>query len=69
MDTVTLPAYPIDVAFPDLQPYAAGNGGISYVYTYDSGVPGPHVMVNALTHGNDVESYADAKGDFIRAHQ
>ena len=23
----------------------------------------------ALEHGNDVESYADAKGDFIRAHQ
>lgn len=23
----------------------------------------------ALAHGNDVESYADAKGDFIRAHQ
>jgi len=23
----------------------------------------------ALTHGNDVESYADAKSDFIRAHQ
>jgi 16S rRNA processing protein RimM len=23
----------------------------------------------ALKHGNDVESYADAKGDFIRAHQ
>jgi predicted deacylase len=54
MDTVTRPAYPIDVAFPDLRPYAAGNGGIPWLYTYDSGVPGPHVMVNALTHGNEV---------------
>lgn len=54
MDTATLPAYPIDVAFPDLHPYAAGNGGIPWLYTYDSGVPGPHVMVNALTHGNEV---------------
>jgi predicted deacylase len=54
MDTATRPAYPIDVAFPDLHPYAAGNGGIPYLYTYDSGVPGPHVMVNALTHGNEV---------------
>ena len=54
MDAVTLPDYPIEVAFPDLRPYAAGNGGIPYVYTYDSGVPGPHVMVNALTHGNEV---------------
>jgi predicted deacylase len=24
------------------------------VYTYDSGVPGPHTMINALTHGNEV---------------
>jgi predicted deacylase len=54
MDTAALPAYPIDVAFPDLHPYAAGNSGIPYLYTYDSGVPGPHVMVNALTHGNEV---------------
>jgi predicted deacylase len=54
MDTATLPAYPIETAFPDLHPYAAGNGGIPYLYTYDSGVPGPHVMVNALTHGNEV---------------
>ena len=54
MDTATRSAYPIDVAFPDLRPYAAGNGGIPYLYTYDSGVPGPHVMVNALTHGNEV---------------
>ncbi len=54
MDTATRSAYPIDVAFPDLRPYAAGNGGIPWLYTYDSGVPGPHVMVNALTHGNEV---------------
>ena len=54
MDTATRSAYPIDVAFPDLHPYAAGNGGIPYLYTYDGGVPGPHVMVNALTHGNEV---------------
>jgi predicted deacylase len=54
MDAATPPFYPIDVVFPDLRPYAAGNGGIPWLYTYDSGVPGPHVMVNALTHGNEV---------------
>jgi len=47
-------AYPIELAFPDITPYAEGNTGIPYVYTFDSGVPGPHVMVNALTHGNEV---------------
>lgn len=46
--------YPIEVAFPDLGPYAAGNTGIPYVYSYDSGAPGPHTMITALTHGNEV---------------
>jgi predicted deacylase len=49
-----LPEYPIEVVFPDIRPYAEGNTGIPYVYTFDSGVPGPHVMINALTHGNEV---------------
>ena len=47
-------AYPIEIAFPDLTPYAAGNNGIAYLYSFDSGQPGPHVMINALTHGNEV---------------
>jgi predicted deacylase len=46
--------YPIEVSFPDLSAYAAGNTGIPYVYSYDSGAPGPHTMINALTHGNEV---------------
>jgi predicted deacylase len=37
----------------DLTPYKSGNTGIDYVHRFDSGVPGPHVMVNALTHGNE----------------
>jgi predicted deacylase len=46
--------YPIELAFPELGAYAKGNTGIPYVYTYDSGQPGPHTMRNALTHGNEV---------------
>ncbi|TWO64909.1 succinylglutamate desuccinylase [Caenimonas sedimenti] len=37
----------------DLAPYARGNTGIPYVHRFDSGRPGPHVLVNALTHGNE----------------
>lgn len=47
-------AYPVDLEFPDLSRYAAGNTGIPYVHTFDSGVAGQHVMINALTHGNEV---------------
>jgi predicted deacylase len=46
--------YPVELEFPDIRPYAEGNSGIPYLFSFDSGVPGPHVMVNALTHGNEV---------------
>ncbi len=48
------PAPPIKVAFPDLGRYAAGNAGIPYAWTSASGRPGPHVLLQALTHGNEV---------------
>src|SRR5690348_11523362 len=44
----------IELTAPDIAPYAAGNTGIPYVTTLDSGRPGPHVLVNALTHGNEL---------------
>jgi predicted deacylase len=37
----------------DLTPYRAGNTRIPYVHRFESGRPGPHVVVNALTHGNE----------------
>jgi predicted deacylase len=46
--------YTIELSAPDLSPYAAGNTGIPYVTTFDSGRAGPHVVVNALTHGNEI---------------
>ena len=46
--------YPTEYPVPDITPYRRGNTGIDYVHTFDSGRPGPHVMINALTHGNEV---------------
>jgi hypothetical protein len=54
MAATPAPAPPIEVAFPDLTPHAAGNRGIPYVWTFESGRVGPHVLVQALTHGNEV---------------
>lgn len=48
----TLPA--VELCPPDLGPYRAGNTGVPYYTTLDSGRPGPHVLVNALTHGNEL---------------
>jgi predicted deacylase len=47
-------APPIEVAPRDLSAYRLGNTGIDYVHRFESGRPGPHVMVNALTHGNEL---------------
>jgi predicted deacylase len=44
----------LDLAAPDLSAYAKGNTGLDYVTTFDSGASGPHVMINALTHGNEL---------------
>ena len=47
------PAPPLEVLPRDLSPYRHGNTGIDYVHRFESGRPGPHVLVNALTHGNE----------------
>ena len=49
-----LSSYPIEVAFPDISRWQHGNTGIDYVHSFDSGVAGPHVMIMALMHGNEV---------------
>lgn len=38
--------------WPSIEAYRAGNTGTGYVWSFDAG-PGPHVMINALTHGNE----------------
>ena len=44
----------IELTPPDISAYAAGNTGIDYYTTFESGIPGPHVLVNAITHGNEL---------------
>ena len=50
MSTAT---YPIDLTPPDISAYAQGNTGIPFVWTFDSGTPGPHVALTAVVHGNE----------------
>jgi predicted deacylase len=45
---------PIELQAPDLSRWAPGNTGTPYVWRFDSGQPGPQVMVQALTHGNEI---------------
>jgi len=46
--------YPIEIKPVDIEPYRTGNTGVPYATTIGSGAPGLHVMVNALTHGNEL---------------
>jgi predicted deacylase len=50
---MNIPPPKIEVLPRDLSPYREGNTGISYVHRFESGRPGPQVLVNALTHGNE----------------
>jgi predicted deacylase len=45
---------PIELTPKDITRWRHGNRGVDYVHTLDSGQPGPHVIVNALTHGNEL---------------
>jgi len=45
---------PIEIQMPDLHPYREGSSGIPYVTTLDSGEPGPHAVITALVHGNEL---------------
>ena len=45
--------YRIEIRPPNISAYRQGNAGVEYVHVLDSGKPGPNVMVQALTHGNE----------------
>ncbi len=50
----TYPAPVLEVVPRDISAYRKGNTAVDYVHTFDSGKPGPHVVINALTHGNEI---------------
>lgn len=45
--------FPVEGAPPDIARWAAGNTGIPFLWTFDSGLPGPHAAIVALTHGEE----------------
>ncbi|MEQ8345272.1 MAG: succinylglutamate desuccinylase/aspartoacylase family protein [Sneathiellaceae bacterium] len=48
----TAPPAPADL--PDLSRYASGSDGVPYLVTLRSGHDGPHAMISALVHGNEL---------------
>lgn len=45
---------PLEILPPDISAFKAGNRGVDHVHVLDSGRPGPRVLVQALTHGNEI---------------
>lgn len=45
---------PIELRAPDLSRWRSGNTGVEYVWSFDSGVAGPQLLLQALTHGNEI---------------
>lgn len=49
-----MPEPAVEIPAPDISPYARGNTGIPYVTTFEADRPGPHLVITALTHGNEL---------------
>lgn len=48
------PDYPVELTAPDIERYREGNTGIDYYTSFRSDRDGPHVLINAVTHGNEL---------------
>ena len=44
----------IELTAPVIDSHRRSSTGVDFVHTFESGTPGPHVMVNAVTHGNEI---------------
>jgi predicted deacylase len=45
---------PVELRPPPIERWRDGGTGVDFVHAFDSGRPGPRVMVQALTHGNEI---------------
>jgi predicted deacylase len=45
---------PVEITPPDLRPYRRGVDGIPHVVARTAALPGPHAMIVALVHGNEL---------------
>ena len=52
MDNLLSPA--LELMAPDISAWRQGSDGMDYVQGFDSGRPGPNVVVSALVHGNEL---------------
>src|SRR5579875_2728632 len=49
-----VPHFDVALAAPDLSDWLPGNTGVPGFSSFDSGQPGPHVVLVSLVHGNEI---------------
>ncbi|HYZ63271.1 MAG TPA: succinylglutamate desuccinylase/aspartoacylase family protein, partial [Acetobacteraceae bacterium] len=49
-----VPHFPVELSAPDIGPWLAGNTGVPGVTSVVTRAPGPHVVLVALLHGNEI---------------
>ena len=52
--TPPLPRFHVALHAPDIGPWRAGNTGVAGVTSFTAAAHGPHVVLLALTHGNEI---------------
>jgi predicted deacylase len=46
--------YPVQIEAADISAYRRGNTGIDYINTFSAERSGPHIMLSAVVHGNEL---------------
>jgi len=54
MEPGGVPHFAVELAAPDIGRWMAGNTGVPGFTTFASGQPGPHVVIVAVLHGNEI---------------
>lgn len=55
---IATPRFAVRVPVPDLGPWRAGNTGLPGVWRFAAAAPGPHLLLTALVHGNEIAGAA-----------
>jgi succinylglutamate desuccinylase len=54
MPEPAMPDVAVRLPLPDLAPWRAGNTGIEGVWSFVADQPGPHLLLTAIVHGNEI---------------
>lgn len=53
-----MPDPAVNIPVPDLRRWLPGNAGVAGVWTFASDRPGPHLVITAIMHGNEIAGAA-----------